>query len=257
MSERPSQLNTKVLECELFEPQPLVETVWPILSKLNLKPMTTDLGGEDVSDLQEIRVPIMEGAELFFSTDKIEKLAIAVIILTKRIASAWVEVTPNDDYDFPIFEVDLFEYSDNVFFLLDMHPLRDLVMDPWYREKYLDPVGPICKKYQDLNSGKYQTASALSSFLSPYSISGLHKPAVEQRSNIARMLKCLVEYLGYYIDNVVANAEPVSDPEGKAFVVKKKQAMRAYYRTKDPTIARMSEELGFDHLKRVWYHSFF
>jgi hypothetical protein len=199
----------------------------------------------------------MEGTELFFSADKIEKLVIAIIVLTKQINSAWVEVTPNDDYDFPIFEVDLFEYADRAFFLLDMHPLRDLVVDPWYREQYLDPVEPIWKKYLDLNTGQSVTASALRSFLSPYSIIGIHKISDDKRSNIAKMLECLVEYLEYYVNNVVAKARPVRDPEGKAFVIKKKQAMRAYYRTKDPTIAQMSKQLGFDLLKRCWYHSFF
>ena len=256
MTDKTSLLNTEIWGCEGFEPQPVVETLWPILAKLNPKPITTDLG-EDITDLQEMRVPIMQGCELFFSTDKIEKLHIAIVVIMKNINSAWVEVTPNDDYDFPIFELDLFEYSDKAFFLLDMHPLRDLVIDAWYREKYLDPVEPIWKEYPDLNTGKSVTASALSSFLSPYSIIGIHKPADDMRSNMARMLECATKYLEYYVDNVVAKAEPVEDPERKAFVIKKKQAMRAYYRTKDPTVAQMSKQLGFDLLKKSWYHSFF
>jgi len=256
VTERPWQLNTKMWGCEDFEPQPVVETVWPILSKLNPKLMTTS-EGEDITDLQEMRVYIMEGSNLFFSTDKIEKLIITIQVVAKRLNCAWVEITPNNDYDFPIFEVDIFEYLDRVFFLLDMHPLRDLVIDAWYREKYLDPVEPIWKEYPDLNTGKSVTASALSSFLSPYSIIGIHKPADDMRSNMARMLECATKYLEYYVDNVVAKAEPVEDPEGKAFVIKKKQAMRAYYRTKDPTVAQMSKQLGFDLLKKSWYHSFF
>ena len=32
---------------------------------------------------------------------------------------------------------------------------------------------------------------------------------------------------------------------------------KEFFSTKDPTIAQMSKQLGFDLLKRCWYHSFF
>ena len=51
---KPSTLKTKMWKCEGFEPQPFGETVWPILSKLNLKPMTKDLDGTDATEYQEI-----------------------------------------------------------------------------------------------------------------------------------------------------------------------------------------------------------
>jgi hypothetical protein len=242
--------------CKAFEPQPVVETVWPVLSKLNPKLMVTS-EGEDITDLQEMRVDIMEGSNLFFSTDKIEKLIITIQVVAKRLNCAWVEITPNNDYDYPIFEADIFEYPDRVFFLLDMHPLRDLNVDEWYREKYLDPVEPIWKEYHDLNTGGHKSAGWLSSFLSPYSLTGIHKSVDDKRSNIARLLECTVKYLEYYVDNIVARAEPLSDLEEKAFIIKKKLEMREFYRAHDPTIARMSEELGFDLLKKSWWHNFF
>ena len=255
MTDKTSLLNTKMWGCQGFKPQPVVETIWPILSKLNPKPMTTS-EGQDVTDLQEMRAPIIEGTELCFSADKIGKLVISVIVIMKGLNCAWLCICPNDDYDFPIFELDLFEYPDIVFFILDMHPLRDLAVDTWYREKYLDPVEPIWKKYLDLNDPqhKYDWLDAL---FSPYSICGHHKPADDKRSNIARMLECTVKYLEYYVDNVVAKAEPVRDPEGKAFAIKKKDWMREFYRAHDPTVARFSEELGFDILNKCWWHSFF
>jgi len=251
--EKPAALDTKLWKYDDFEPQPVVETLWPILSKLNPKIMTTS-EGDDITDLQEIRSPVIRGSEFCFTTDKIGKGVIFITATIQRLVCVGVLISPNDNYDFPMFEVDHFEYSDNTLFLIDMHPLRDIVADPWYREKYLDPIEPIWKKYLDLNDD-VQRNDFLSPFLSPYSIRGHHKPADDKRSNIARMLECTVKYLEYYVDNVVAKAEPVSDPEGKAFAIKKKTLVRDTYRSHDPTVELMSKQLGLDFIRRSWFHS--
>jgi hypothetical protein len=201
-----------------------------------------------------MRSPVIRGSEFCFFTDKIGKGVIFITVGIQRLVCAAVLISPNDDYDLPMFEVDLFEYTDNVLFLLDMHPLRDLAVDPWYREKYLDPVEPIWKEYLDLND-TVQRNDFLSPFLSPYSIRGHQKPADDKRSNIARMLECTVKYLEYYVDTVVAKAEPVKDPEGKAYAIKKKNLYRESLRAKDPTVELMNKQLGLDFIRRSWFHS--
>ena len=251
--EKPAALDTKLWKYDDFEPQPVVETLWPILSKLNPKIMTTS-EGDDITDLQEIRSPVIRGSEFCFTTDKIGKGVIFITATIQRLVCVGVLISPNDDYDFPMFEVDHFEYSDKVLFLIDMHPLRDIIADPWYREKYLDPIEPIWKKYFDLNVG-VKREDFLSPFQSPYSIRGHHKPTDDNRSNIARMLECTVKYLEYYVDIVVANAEPVSDPEGRAFAIMKKDLIRDTYRSHDPTVELMNKQLGLDFIRRTWFHS--
>lgn len=250
---KPEMLNTAMWKCDDFEPQPVVETLWPILSRLNLTIMMSS-EGEDITDLQEIRSPVIRGSEFCFSSDKIGKGVIFITVTIQGLVCVGVLISPNDDYDFPMFEVDHFEYSDKVLFLIDMHPLRDIIADPWYREKYLDPVKPIWEKYLDLNDG-VKKEDFLSPFQSPYSIRGHHKPTDDNRSNIARMLECTVKYLEYYVDNVVAKAEPVSDPEGKAFAIKKKTLIRDTYRSHDPTVELMNKQLGLDFIRRTWFHS--
>jgi hypothetical protein len=251
--EKPATLDTNMWKFEEFEPQPVVDTLWPIVAKLKPKIMTTS-EGEDITDLHEMRTPVISGSEFCFSTDKIGKGVIFVTAGIQRLVCGAVLISPNDDYDFPMFEVDHFEYADRVVFLLDMHPLRDLTTDAWYREKYLDPVEPIWKEYLDLNDG-VERNDFLSPFLSPYSIRGHHKPVDDKRSNIARMLECTAKYLEYYVDRVVAEAEPVSDPEGRAFAIKQKDLVRDTYRAQDPTVRKMSEELGLSFIRKTWYHS--
>ena len=131
---KPEMLNTAMWKCDDFEPQPVVETLWPILSRLNLTIMMSS-EGEDITDLQEIRSPVIRGSEFCFSSDKIGKGVIFITVTIQGLVCVGVLISPNDDYDFPMFEVDHFEYSDKVLFLIDMHPLRDIIADPGYREK--------------------------------------------------------------------------------------------------------------------------
>ena len=243
-----SLLNSKSWKCEAFEPQPIPETIWPILAKLDLKPLTS-FQGIDITDAQETRLPLMEGCLLAFYTDKIEKLSIGFSVFMKRMAMSPLMIAPNDDYDFPMFSAEFVENPGGVHFLVDMHPLRDLVIDSWYREKYLDLVDPIWKEYQDVQS-EINPLPWYRSFLSPYSLGGRHKVEGSDRSGLLRVVECLVKYLEYYVDHVIPNAEPIKDPQAKEFVIKKKKALREVYQTKDPGAGPLVKVLGVELAKK-------
>jgi len=244
-----SLLNSKAWKFEAFEPQPVPETIWPIVSKLDLKPLT-NWRGVDLTDLQETRLPSYQGCLLFFYTDKIEKLNVGFSVIMNRIVPTTLSIMPNDDYEFPMFSGEFIETPDNVRFIMDMHPLRDLAIDSWYREKYLDPVEPIWKQYQDLNNDIIPL-SWIRGLLGPYPIVGLCKAETPDSSGLARATELFTKYLGYYVDQVIPNAEPVKDPQAKEFVIKKKNAIRKLYQTsKDPGTAVMAKLLGVEEAKK-------
>lgn len=192
----------------------------------------------------------MEGCLLSFYTHKIEKLTVGFQVFMKRMAMTPLTIAPNDDYDFPMFTAEFVENPGGVHFLVDMHPLRDLVIDSWYREKYLDPVDPIWKEYQDVQS-EINPLAWYRSFLSPYSIGGRHKPETPDRSGLSRVAECLAKYLEYYVAHVIPNAEPVKDPQSKEFAIKKKKIIRETYQTKDPGAGPLVKALGVDLAKKV------
>ena len=243
-----SLLNSKIWKCEAFEPQPVPETLWPILSKLDLKPLT-NFQGVDITDAQETRQPLMEGCLLSFGTDKIDKLSVGFSVFMKRMAMTPLMIAPNDDYDFPMFSAEFVENPGGVHFLVDLHPLRDLVIDSWYREKYLDHVDPIWKEYQDVETERNPFAW-YRSFLSPYSLGGRNKVEGDDRSGLLRVVECLVKYLEYYVDHVIPNAEPVKDPQAREFAVKKKKAIREIYRSSDPGGGPLVKVLGVELAKK-------
>lgn len=227
--------DTKSFTVEGYVPQPTPEIIWPILAKLNLKPLTSWRGIE-VQPRKENRGPMAETVSVMGYTDKVEKVVLSFAVFMKRMAGTFMTIFPNDDYDFPIFTAELIENPGNLHFLCDMHPLRDLVIDEWYREKYLDPVAPIWKEYQDVHND-INPLVWFRSFLSPYPISGRHKPQDGDRSGYARIVECLAKYVEYYVDNVVPKATPIESPEAKEFVNKKKEAIRTIYQTRDPGAA--------------------
>jgi hypothetical protein len=242
-------LDSKKYAVESYEPQPLLETIWPIVSKLDLKPLT-NYKGVDITELENIKKPLMEGSILCFYTDKIEKLILAHQVFMKRMSIKYVMVYPHDDYDFPFFAGEVDEAPSHAFFILDMHPLQDIVVDSWYREKYLDPVEPIWKEYLDLHND-INPFAWFRAFLSPFAITGRHKPKNADRSELSRLTESTAKYLEYYVNHVIPEAEPVKDPQAKEFAVRKKNAIRETYKTKDPGGGALIKALGAELFKKV------
>jgi len=234
---------------EGYEPQPFPEMVWPVLSKLDLKLMDTYLG-YDVTTLRNIKTPMLEGYMMIWAIDKVKRVSLSRMVFMKRMVFNEVGMGPNEDYDFPSFSSEFIENPGNTHFLLDLQATRDIVIDTWYREKYLDPVAPIWKEYQDVNND-INPNPWYRAFQSPYSISGRHKPQDGDRSFFPRIVECLVKYLEYYIDNVLPQATPIESPEVKEYLKKRKQSVIEQFRTLDPGGGALIKALGIEEGKKL------
>jgi len=241
--------DTKAMAVDGFEPLPVLDTIYPIIQKLQPELMDSYCG-VDVTDIRTISAPMLEGCMFGFSTDKIEKINIGYMVFMKRMTVTPLMIFPRDEYNFPIFSAEIIENPENSHFLLDMHPLKDLVIDQEYRKTYLDPIEPVWKDYLDVHNDVnpnvwYRT------FLSPYPIAGLHKPIGAERSNVKRTLEVLSKYLEYYVETLVPQAKPVTDPGDKDFALQKKAAIRNIYRTQDPGAGPLVKVLGVERAKKV------
>jgi hypothetical protein len=235
-------------EFDGFQIQPVMERFWEVLSPFNPKLITTS-EGKDISDLQEIRRPMMQGCILALSMDKLEKLVIGYWSIMKRLSVIFIIGYPADGYDFPVLGSDIMEKKDKATLILDLHPVADLVLQPSNRELYLDPLEPVWKKYQDLNNDHNPNAW-YRSMLSPYAVTSRINMTVEDRAPAARQMDCLADYVEYYFKSVVATARPAS--EGAAAQASlKKQAIKDLYRSKDPGLGPMLVALGPFSAKRV------
>jgi hypothetical protein len=245
----PPGFNSKEFAVDAYKPQPIPETIWPILSKLDLKPLT-NYKGVDLTDILRIKKPLMEASILVFHTDKIEKLMTGFLVFMRRMAMTPLVIIPKDDYDFPMLGTEYIENPGRLHFLFDMHPLRDIVVEPWYREKYLDPFEPIWKEYIDLHND-INPNIWFRAMLSPFPICCRQEPKNSDRSGFSRATEFLAKSLEYYINNVIPKAEPITNPQAKQYIVKRKNMIRETFRTMDPGGGPLAKTLGIDLAKKV------
>ena len=74
-----------------FEPHTFPESTWPLFKDLDLKRLT-EVEGEDLTPVQEFfKRPMCEGTFRHFYNDKIEKLALMWVLISRSIAGgSWV-----------------------------------------------------------------------------------------------------------------------------------------------------------------------
>jgi hypothetical protein len=74
-----------------------------------------------------------------------------------------------------------------------------------------------------------------------------------ERKTMKRALNCLSKYATYWLDEIVAKAEPITDPTYKEQVKAKKEKIRDLYRRQDPggpvMVALFGKELAWKSLQ--------
>ena len=219
-----------------FEPNPFPESTWPLLKELNLKKLT-QVEGEDLTPIQGmVKQPMAEGTFRHFCTEKIEKLALMWLLISKSIAGgSWVG-WPNDDYDFPALIIAWEESKKRLHIIIDVMPIVDVVEYEWYREKYQDGIEPVYNEYKDL-IGVNSTYRWFRAMQGPYHI--FDSPN-EKRE---RALKCEMEYIKYWVE-LVRKAEPMKDEQYRQYVNRRKRIMMTQLRQRDPLGSVLMRTLG-------------
>jgi hypothetical protein len=230
------------------EVRPFPERVWAILRKLNLRRLNA-FENEDLTPLQRfIETPMCQGACTVWESDKIEKLCFWWLRMAKRMISAAVLATPKDNYDFPALLVDWDEARGPGHFMCDLQPLTDLVINEWYRQKYMDGIDPIYRKYYDL-VGPPSLHTWFRTITGPYYIFGRPQTAEERM----RPLNCVLEYISFWTD-MVLKAEPIDDPRlylHLEYVKMRKKKWREWLRYRDPVEAVIMRTCGPELGKKI------
>jgi hypothetical protein len=239
---------TRRTDFDGFKIQPVMERFWDVISPYSPRPIQA-MGGKDITDLQEIRRPMMQGSIMALSMDKMEKIVIGYWSIMKRLSVIFIIAYPQDGYDFPVLGSDIMEKKDKATLILDLHPLADIVLEAAYREQYLDGLDPVWNKYLGL-SKDHNPNAWYRSMQSPFMVTSRMNMTVDDRSPAARQLDCLTEYMDYYFKRVVVPAQPAGEKAARTAQVKK-QAIKDLYRAKDPGLGPMMMALGPFAVKRV------
>lgn len=256
-------LELKIPSLQGFEPQQTVKAFWDIFNNYDFDPLEEVNGINIVRHNQAVAEKMKEkgmatmsrGGKQFVCSDKISNLSFGWTIIRDAMLISTCMGWPRDDYDFPPLAVTWDESEKHVHIIGDFMPLTDLVMHEEYLEKYLDPFEPIYKKYTDLLDAPPEQLSWFRAISSPYVIAGRPK-ADPERTAMKRSLDCLCRYIKYWMEEIVAKAEPMTDPEYKEKVNARKQKIRDIYRRKDPGGAVMNaiigKELAWKSLKLIF-----
>jgi hypothetical protein len=257
------EINLEIPPLEGFQPRAQAKAFWEVLKDHDFEPLEEFEGinvaehrkamDEKVKSMDSSK--IIRGGSQYFCNDKIEKISLGWSIIRKSMVAGGCMGWPRDDYDFPVLTLDWDESIKHVHIIADFMPLTDIVVNDWYREKYFDGIESIFKQYSDLLDAPPNPLNWFRSLSSPYVIAG--KPdSGPDRAIPQRALDCLVAYLKYWLDEIVAKAEPVKDPEHKAYVNKKKAKIRDILRRKDPggppMVAILGKELTWNNFKLLF-----
>lgn len=259
------EVKMEIPALEGFQPLCPAKAYWEVMKEYDFEPVEEIAGINIAEHKRKVQEKLKEqgidpskmlsGGSQYLCTDKIEKINIGWSVIRNAIVASGCMGWPRDDYDFPVLTLDWDESVKHVHIIADFMPLTDIVVNDWYREKYLDGVESIFKEYSDLLDAPPNPLNWFRSLSSPYVIAG--KPDSDpDRSSSKRALDLHVAYLKYWLEEIVAKAEPVTDPEHKAYVNKRKAKMRDILRRKDPggppMVAMLGKELVWDGFKLLF-----
>lgn len=208
---------------------------------IELEPLETYLG-MDTKPAWDYKTPMASGfykPYLIKGSDKIEKIVIGELHYMRRAKYCILSMTASDDYDLPVFACEFDESAPRLSITIDLMPMVDIVVHPQYREKYLDPLSDVWRKYRTipgftkegrcLIQRRYASWPWARATLSPYPLDG----KIEEPGDRYRTIEAIIEYARFWLD-LLKKAEPVKDPDYKQEMLTRKRAMQKYYRDLDP-----------------------
>jgi hypothetical protein len=259
MSKLKLEMNLALPALEDFQPLQLPEECWKILQACDLEPLK-EFEGINIAENREKVKEKMEEMDSsmvmhYFQSEKIEKLCLGWTVIMKSIVVTMFSGWPRNDYDFPATPMDMVESEKHVYIGADLIPLTDIVINDWYREKYLDGFEPLYRQYLDLSDPTPNPMNWFRALSSPYVISG--RPDVgKNRGTVKRAAECFMAYIKYWLEEIVAKAEPMQDPAHKEYVNKKKTKIRDEFRRKDPggppLVMSLGKELAWETVKLIF-----
>jgi hypothetical protein len=209
--------------------------------------------GMDTSPAWEYKTPMAHGfykPYVIKGSDKIEKITIGELHYMGRAKYCALNMTASDDYDLPVFACEFDESAPRLGITVDLMPLVDIGAHPEYREKYLDPLAELWRKYRTLPGltregrclvqRRYAPWPWARESLSPYSLDGrIEEPAARHA-----IMEAVVAYARVWLE-LMKKAEPIRDPAYKQEMVTRKRALQKYYRDLDP---------GGEVIKKIFGH---
>ncbi len=258
MSKAKLEIDLDIPSLKGCQPQQTAKAIWDVVKDYEFETLR-EYKGITIADHRKVLAEkfkekgmTLKGGVQYLANEKIEKLHVGWTIIRDAMLISTCAAWPRDDYDFPALTTTWDESEKHVHFIADFLPLTDLVMNDWYQEKYLDAFEPMYKQYTDLLDAPPEHLPWWRALSSPYVIAG-RPQADPDRAMMGRALDCVVTYVKFWFEEIVAKAEPIRDPAYKEQVKARKKKIKEVYARKDPggpvMTALVGKELAWRSLK--------
>lgn len=212
-----------------------------IFEGLDLEPLETYLG-MDTRPAREFKTPLVSG---FYKTyvlkgsDKVDKITYGELHYMGRAKYCALNFTAGDAYDLPIFSCEFDESAPRLSLTVDLMPVVDIAVHPDYREKYLDPLRELWRRYRSLPGlskegrclvqRRYAPWPWARASMSPYPLDGRMEDPDARRASV----DAVAAYARVWLD-LMKKARPVEDAAYKSEMLTRKRAVQKYFRELDP-----------------------
>ena len=213
-----------------MEKIPYYDRIVKALAPLNPQRMT-EYNGEDITDVEEIKLEMMTQQLRAFKADKITKiLTLTTEVMDGKIVVYGTTIIPEDDYPLPIFTSEIVFTATHLSLRVDLIPLADLARDEEYLEKYMMPMEDLWKKYKKIEGSGVERYVWQRVQLSPFYTYGKYKYDIENIGEKA--LDITLEYLDTYI-KLWDEVQP-ADPDYMKALNERKEIMLKTMLDNDP-----------------------
>jgi 15,16-dihydrobiliverdin:ferredoxin oxidoreductase len=159
-------------------------------------------------------------------------------------------IYPNHCYDIPLLGIDLLSFGKKkILVVLDFQPL---FRDADYQQKYIEPMRKIRDHYNDLAQNLEMKFYDANQYFSKYLL--FAKTDAETVEN--RLFPAYIDYLNLYWE-MLKKAQPLTDPEDIARIVKAQKDYDQYSADRDPASGLFSSYFGHEWAERFLYEFLF
>lgn len=157
---------------------------------------------------------------------------------------------PNHHYDLPFLGIDFLSFGKKkILVVLDFQPL---FRDRAYQEKYIEPMGEIRDKYSELAQNLEMKFYDANQYFSKY----LLFAKTDTETVVNKLFPAYQEYVQLYWQ-LLETAEPLTNPEDIARIVKAQRDYDQYSAERDPAHGLFSSYFGTQWAEKFLYEFLF
>ena len=199
---------------------PFEERIKELFDKFGATKMET-YKGKDITGLWDMKGGSLTWSwKYLFTAPKIEKIVYGIQSYKDKLMTYTLSIWPEDQYALPVYSFFWAESQKASYFLMDLYPTQDGILDLDYLDQYMIPFEDVYEKaLEDFGLKNARNPLWFLALASPYYITGDFTPSTKESQN--RVIETCLDYLEIY-HQLWTKEEPRDEEYMKSLLVRKK-----------------------------------